>query len=73
MILDACPTEGERSKWISEMKVAVCLGAVFLTLVMAFMVFTSYMEARSFRKLTGRADVTWFDALWVELRVDCER
>lgn len=30
----------------------------------------SMMEAKTFNKLTGRTDVTWKDALWVELRVD---
>jgi hypothetical protein len=33
----------------------------------------AHNEAASFRKLTGRTDVTTWDAIWVELRVDCER
>lgn len=32
---------------------------------------TAANEAKSFRKLTGRTDVTTWDAVWVELRVDC--
>lgn len=44
---------------------------VLLILGGTFVLFTydSYLEARTFCKLTGRTDVTWWDAMWVELRV----
>jgi hypothetical protein len=33
-----------------------------------FFIGSSYMESKTFNRLTG-ANTTWFDALWVELRV----
>ena len=43
----------------------VALGLLFFT---AFYLFASKMESNTYNKLTG-AHTTWFDALWVELRV----
>jgi hypothetical protein len=45
--------------------------ATLLTLIMVVtsgFVFASYMESKTYNKLTG-ANTTWWDALWVELRV----
>lgn len=41
------------------------LGAIGIT------VFSAYQESRTYNKLTG-AHTTWWDALWVELRVQNE-
>lgn len=51
---------------------------VLATIVVLFIMATimwgsATAEATSFRKLTGRTDVTTWDALWVELRVDCSK
>jgi hypothetical protein len=45
---------------------------LMIVLCLFFVGFTcqARMEANTFNKLTGRTDVTWWDALWVELRVD---
>jgi hypothetical protein len=32
-------------------------------------IFSASMESKTYNKLTG-ANTTWFDALWVELRVE---
>jgi hypothetical protein len=50
----------------------VVLGVLMLVLLLAIAVFMwivpSYFEASTYRKLTG-ANVTTWDAMWVELRV----
>ena len=53
--------------------IVLTLASLVLAGFLGVLIVSAHMEARSFRKLTGRADVTWFDALWVELRVDCEK
>lgn len=55
------PRHEMRNFWI----VAAVLGVLF---VAAFCI-GAVMEARTFCKLTGRTDVTWWDAIWVDLRV----
>lgn len=42
--------------------------AVFLIGLMCVQVFYSYQESKAFNRLTG-ANTTWWDAMWVELRV----
>lgn len=42
--------------------------AVFPLLATLFWLVPSYYEARTYRRLTG-AEVTMWDAMWVELRV----
>lgn len=44
------------------------LGAILVLLPVCFWLLPSYFEAKTYRKLTG-ADVTMWDAMWVELRV----
>jgi hypothetical protein len=46
--------------------ISLCVGIPFL--LVAFWLAPSYFEARTYRKLTG-ADVTMWDAMWVQLRV----
>lgn len=57
--------------WFEEHPILTILG--ILLCVALFVFLQAHNEASSFRKLTGRPDVTTWDALWVELRVDCER
>lgn len=51
-------------KAIGAIIVIVVLGALALP------VFSARMEANTYNRITG-ADVTWWEALWVELRLDC--
>lgn len=51
-------------KWLVPVLVVL-----FLAGMLAFSwVIPAYFEARTYNKVTG-ADVTWWDALWVEFRV----
>ena len=45
----------------------------FLALAFGLTCGAATQEAKSFRKLTGRTDVTTWDAIWVQLRVDCPK
>ncbi len=47
----------------------VALGFLFLGSV-GFKFFSSYQESKAFNELTGAKTTTW-QAVWVELRVDC--
>lgn len=54
-----------RNGWTLIEVAIVCL--IFLVLVF-FATIQPRMESKTYNKLTG-ADTTWWDALWVELRV----
>lgn len=55
------------TNWFSVGVVVVVCALVFLG---AFA--QPYFEAKSYRKITGRTDVTTWDAIWLNLRV-CDR
>lgn len=49
--------------------IGVALGIISVPLLLAFVwLLPSYFEAKTYRRLTG-AEVTMWDAMWVELRV----
>lgn len=48
-------------------KVAILFGFVAVIILLVYAIGVE-MEARTFRKLTGK-DVTFWDALWVDLKV----
>ena len=54
---------------MTDFKFATMLLCFILVFGIGAAIVQAVMEARTFRKLSGRTDVTWFDALWVELRV----
>lgn len=54
---------------MSDVALYSLIVSIFLAIVFFLVTFQARMEARTFCKLTGRTDVTWWDALWVELRV----
>lgn len=54
-----------------DKKVALLTLAVVVLVPLLFWVLPSYFEARTYSKLTGKQVSTW-DALWVELRVQGE-
>lgn len=57
------------SRWFEEHPILTVLG---ILLVGALVIYVqASQEARTFNKLTHRSDVTTWDALWVNLRVDC--
>jgi uncharacterized membrane protein len=61
--------------WVfkNENKAIATILLVTFVVLFASWIVGSTMEARTFRRLSGRSDVTWFDALWVELRmIECE-
>lgn len=47
----------------------VAFAAAMIGLMLASFVVGAYFEARTYERLTGREVSTW-DALWVELRID---
>jgi hypothetical protein len=47
----------------------IVLSSIFILIILGYIAFC-YFESSTFNRLTG-ANTTWFDALWVELRVDC--
>ena len=51
--------------------VYVGITVLILIVICGSKVFFSHMEAKTFNKHTG-ADVSTWDALWVNLRLDCE-
>lgn len=52
----------------SEMAALAGCIALVIGVVSAVWVFKSTMESRTYNRLTG-AKTTWWDAMWVELRV----
>lgn len=68
--LDLLSQARERERLISsrEMKLALLVLAGLVLLLVSVGWFCSYMEARTYNKLTG-AHVTTWDAMWVDLRV----
>lgn len=50
---------------VSALVTFVCIFAILL----GVWVFRSHMEAKAYNRVTG-ADVTTWEAMWVELRVD---
>jgi hypothetical protein len=52
----------------SDLPVLLLLSAIFLAILVLCVTFQPVMESRTYNRLTG-ADTTWWDALWVELRV----
>lgn len=55
-----------------EFKVGCLVITTGVIIFTVLVVFSSSMEARAYNRLTeGRPDATWWDALFVELRVDC--
>lgn len=62
-------------RWFAaEYRVAglIALGVLLLCLLVGVGLWVGFsaMEARTFTRLTGMPITTW-DALWVELRIDC--
>lgn len=55
-------------KWIETLIYAGAF-VLLLAIIGAMFSFRSFMEARAFNRLTG-ANVSTWDAIWVELRVD---
>lgn len=45
--------------------------AMLLAILVSVWVLPAYFESRTYNKLTG-AETSWWDALWVELRVQDE-
>jgi hypothetical protein len=44
---------------------------ILLVIIGVYLAFGFYYESKTFNKLTG-AETTMFDAMWVDLRVDCQ-
>jgi len=59
------------NKGDSSLAVLIGLTILFLAIVAGAGIFQAHMEASTYNKLTG-GNATWFDALWVELRVTRE-
>ena len=53
-----------------DFKIGCALFVGCIGLILVVVLFVAHQEAATFRKLTGRTDVTTWDALWVNLRVD---
>lgn len=51
-----------------EVIICIVMSLIFIIGVPAFILFSSYMEASTYRRLTGKQVTTW-DAIWVDLRV----
>jgi xanthine/uracil permease len=49
--------------------IGTLIGGV-LVLLIGLWIFASYQEAQTFRKITGRDDVTTWDAMFSQLRID---
>ncbi len=56
------------SKGFTEIHAIVCLIICMLLFIFAVVFVQATMESKTYNKLTG-AQTTWWDALWVELRV----
>lgn len=54
---------------MTQNKEIIVLSSIFTLMILGYIAFC-YFESQTFNRLTG-AETTWFDALWVELRVDC--
>ena len=52
----------------NELKIAAWFIAITVILVIGGWVFSSYMEARAYERVTGKRVSTW-DAMFIELRV----
>ena len=48
---------------------AFALAAIMMILATPIVAYRSYMESKTYNKITG-AETTWWDAMWVELRVE---
>lgn len=48
------------------------IGTLIVICFLGLMFIQPYFEAKSYRKITGRTDVTTWDALWLNLRV-CDK
>lgn len=53
---------------MNKLTVGELLVILFIVCLISAIPIQAYMESRTYNKLTG-ANTTWFDALWVELRV----
>lgn len=49
----------------------VMLAVAVIAFIVGIWIFASYMEARSYNRVTGENVSTW-DAMWIELRVQSE-
>jgi len=53
-----------------EMWMPITAVLLILTFTIGPWVLSSHFEAKTFCKLTGRTDITTWDAMWINLRVD---
>lgn len=51
--------------------IVLLIGVLFLVGYALFMWFSAYQEASIFNRITG-SDVSTWEALWVNLRIDCQ-
>ena len=56
---------------IKAMAICIALVVGFSAVLIFGSLFSAHMESETYNKLTG-AHTTWWDALWVELRIQAQ-